>query len=153
MAKPVDNPHALGAFLLWVVESGRGSQLEGLVVRLSSYMRDTGRENLMSFSGAQEGCPNKKPQLPIHTSCTNQDIFVRLICNPVAHANEPYFQWWIPHIARWIQENKSIYFFIHCPQERFSPHFARIFQQLLEEAGLDIPPLPWNTIPKWGLFD
>ena len=45
MAKPVDNPAAMAAYLFWIIESGRGSQLEGHVVKLGSYLKDTGRDD------------------------------------------------------------------------------------------------------------
>ena len=104
-------------------------------------------------SGAQVGCNNKKPDLPIHESCTTNYIFVRLICHPNVSENEPYFRWWLPKIAQWFSEERDIYFFIHCPQEYHSPFLARRFQQLLEEAEIGVAPLPWNSLPKWGLFD
>ena len=45
MAKPVDNPAAMCAHIFWMIESGRGPQLEGYVVKLGSYLRDTGRDD------------------------------------------------------------------------------------------------------------
>jgi len=48
MAKPVDNPASMAAYLFWIIESGRGSQLEGHVVKLGSYLKDTGRDNAES---------------------------------------------------------------------------------------------------------
>ena len=46
MAKPVDNAASMAAFLFWIIESGRGSQLEGFVVKLGSYLVDTGRDSV-----------------------------------------------------------------------------------------------------------
>ena len=45
MAKPVDNAASMAAHLFWLIESGRGSQLEGYVVKLGSYLKDTGRDD------------------------------------------------------------------------------------------------------------
>ena len=39
------NPAAMAAYLFWIIESGRGSQLEGHVVKLGSYLKDTGRDD------------------------------------------------------------------------------------------------------------
>jgi uncharacterized protein YecE (DUF72 family) len=102
---------------------------------------------------AQDGCVNKKPKLPIHESCTNAHIFVRLICHPNASENEVYFAYWAPRIVAWLGEEKEVYFFIHCPQERYSVYLLRRFQEVLEEHSAQIPSLPWNDLPKWGLFD
>lgn len=103
--------------------------------------------------GAQDGCPNKKPDLPIHYSATNEQIFVRLICHPKAEENEVYFLEWAEKVSSWYQEGKEIYFFIHCPQEKYSVYLLRRFQEVLESVDSSIPSLPWNDLPKWGLFD
>ena len=103
--------------------------------------------------GAQDDCPNKKPDLPIHYSATNEQIFVRLICHPKAEENEVYFLEWAEKVSSWYQEGKEIYFFIHCPQEKYSVYLLRRFQEVLESVDSNIPSLPWNDLPKWGLFD
>ena len=46
MAKPVDNAAAMVSYLFWIIESGRGSQLEGHVVKLGAYLLDTGRDSV-----------------------------------------------------------------------------------------------------------
>ena len=48
MAKPVDNAASMAAYLFWIIESGRGSQLEGHVVKLGSYLKDTGRDDAVA---------------------------------------------------------------------------------------------------------
>ncbi|MBW4508815.1 MAG: hypothetical protein KME64_20215 [Scytonematopsis contorta HA4267-MV1] len=49
-------------------------------------------------------------------------------------------------MAKVLQQGKVIYFFVHCPIEEKSPANARYFQSLLEQAGAEIPPLPWNQV-------
>jgi len=103
--------------------------------------------------GGQDASVNKKPKVPIVESCTNQYAFVRLICHPQADVNEPYFHYWAVRVLDWMKQGKRVFFFLHCPQEAHSVHYARRFQELLEGLEPSVPSLPWNDIPKWGLFD
>jgi uncharacterized protein YecE (DUF72 family) len=96
---------------------------------------------------------NKKPSLPVHESCTNGQVFVRLICHPNRVENEMYFAYWAPRVSSWLDEGKEVFFFVHCPQERHSVYLLRRFQDVLESLSAEIPALPWNELPKWGLFD
>ena len=104
-------------------------------------------------AGAQDGCVNTKPRLPIHFSSTNQQVFVRLICHPNKLENEPYFVQWAGYVIDWLKEGKEVFFFVHCPKEKYSVYLLRRFQEILEEMDSNVPPLPWNDLPKWGLFD
>jgi uncharacterized protein YecE (DUF72 family) len=73
---------------------------------------------------------------------------VRFISHPNLEANQPFMEEWVTLVDRWLRSGKNIYFFVHCPLEKYSPSNARHFQQLLEQHGVPIPPLPWNTIDQ-----
>ncbi|HEY9665666.1 MAG TPA: DUF72 domain-containing protein, partial [Coleofasciculaceae cyanobacterium] len=51
-------------------------------------------------------------------------------------------------VDQWLRSGKRIYFFMHCPLEQYSPANARHFQQLLEDKGVSVSPLPWNSIEQ-----
>ena len=54
----------------------------------------------------------------------------------------------VGQIQEWLQAGIKIYFFVHCPTEDMSPINARYFQQLLEESGVVVPPLPGNNLQQ-----
>ena len=88
----------------------------------------------------------KKPKLPLQETITNDCAFVRFISHPNLLYNQSYLEKWAANINNWLRQGKTIYFFVHCPQEIHSPKTARYFQSLLIEEGCNIPALPWNNI-------
>lgn len=88
----------------------------------------------------------RKPQLPLHPSVTAPFSLVRFISHPQPEFNQPFLQEWVGHVTGWLRQGIRIYFFVHCPLEARSPSTARSFQQLLEQEGAPVPPLPWNTL-------
>jgi uncharacterized protein YecE (DUF72 family) len=48
--------------------------------------------------------------------------------------------------VQWLDQGTAVYFFVHCPIEAHSPTNARYLQAMLEQAGLPVPPLPWNQL-------
>jgi uncharacterized protein YecE (DUF72 family) len=91
----------------------------------------------------------RKPDLPIQPDRTTDFAFVRLITNPDAELNEPYFAEWTERIVEWIETGVAVYLFCHCPIETFSPIFARLMYARIA-AKVSIPPLPGE--PKQGLL-
>lgn len=91
--------------------------------------------------------PRKKPQLPLHDVAIGDIAMVRFISHPTASRNEAYLNGWVPRIAEWLRSGKTVYFFVHCPQEEHSPHTARTLQHMLEAQGVSVPPLPWDQLP------
>lgn len=87
----------------------------------------------------------KKPKLPVHFSVTAPFSLIRFISHPNLPENQSYMEEWAIYIKKWLEEGKRIYLFIHCPQEEHSPRNARHFHKILEETGIQIPPLPsWD---------
>lgn len=90
----------------------------------------------------------KKPRVPLHKTLTTDTALIRYISHPSLDFNESYFQDWARQITAWLQANKRVYLFIHCPVEEHSPRNARQFQYWLEQAGAPVPPLPWDAIAQ-----
>ncbi len=88
----------------------------------------------------------RKPKLPLQPSVTAPFSLVRFISHPHRECNLPFLEDWLDHVDRWLRQGTRIYFFVHCPVEAQSPGTARHFQQLLEQHGVSVPPLPWNTL-------
>jgi len=88
----------------------------------------------------------RKPHLPLQPSVTAPFSLVRFISHPRRECNQPFLEDWLDHVDRWLRQGVQIYFFVHCPVEAQSPNTARQFQQLLEQHGVSIPPLPWNML-------
>jgi uncharacterized protein YecE (DUF72 family) len=83
----------------------------------------------------------RKPDLPIQPDRTTDFVFVRLITNPNADLNEPYFAEWTDRIAGWIKAGVTVYLFCHCPVDEHSPVYAREMHARIS-AQVPIPPLP-----------
>lgn len=98
----------------------------------------------------------RKPPVPLHYDITADFSIVRFISHPQAQFNREFWQEWVEQCASWLGQEKTIYFFVHCPQEVRSPENARTFQALLEADGVPVPPLPWNQLASsqqlslWG---
>ncbi|MGA7933872.1 MAG: DUF72 domain-containing protein [Kovacikia sp.] len=90
----------------------------------------------------------RKPRLPLQLSVTAPFSLIRYISHPDRTINQPFMQEWLTQVDEWLGQGTRIYFFVHCPVEERSPANARHFQQLLEQHGAPIPPLPWNAIAQ-----
>lgn len=89
----------------------------------------------------------KKPRVPLQTSITSDFAFVRYVSHPVRLQNQVYLSQWVHQVAAWLQQGKSVYFFVHCPIEKQSPTIARWFQSKLEAVAA-VLPLPWNQLSE-----
>ncbi|MDY7024491.1 MAG: DUF72 domain-containing protein [Cyanobacteriota bacterium] len=94
----------------------------------------------------QLGSTRRKPNLPVQFTTTTSFSLVRFISHPQLDVNIPFLQEWVTQIKQWLTEGIRVYFFVHCPQEQRSPTHARQFQTMLEQSGVDVPPLPWNQL-------
>jgi uncharacterized protein YecE (DUF72 family) len=97
----------------------------------------------------QIGSPRKKPQLPLQEIVTGKTAFVRFISHPDRQYNQTYLAQWAIKLHYWLSQGKTVYFFVHCPQEKRSPDTARFFHSLLQKQQTNLNPntLPWNQIP------
>ena len=97
---------------------------------------------------AQQYSVNKKPNVPLQPIVTAGTAFVRYISHPIRDCNTEYLMEWVEQVETWLNQGKTVYFFVHCPLEENSPQNAQYFQDLLERSGLNVPPLPWNRLPQ-----
>ncbi|NEZ59979.1 DUF72 domain-containing protein [Adonisia turfae] len=98
----------------------------------------------------------KKPRVPLLPAATAPLVLVRYISHPDLDRNRDFLKGWVQQVGDWLAQGISVYFFVHCPHEAKSPAIARYFQEQLEKAGVDVPPLPWSLIQsppqQLGLF-
>ena len=92
-----------------------------------------------------QSSPRKKPKVPLRPVVLGNTAFIRFISHPDRQYNQSYLQQWARQLPRWLNEDKTVYFFVHCPQETRSPDTARYFYSLLQNIfGCDLPTLPWD---------
>ncbi|AFY38804.1 protein of unknown function DUF72 [[Leptolyngbya] sp. PCC 7376] len=95
----------------------------------------------------QANSKRRKPNVPLYPVSTSNQVIIRFISHPTYSYSEPYLDMWVKQLKQWLDEDKQIYFFVHCPIEDYSPAIAKKFQHKLEAAQLQIPPLPWQKLP------
>lgn len=109
-----------------------------------------------SIDDPQLRSERKKPRVPLLPTTTANFVLVRYISHPELDRNRDFLAGWVERVGEWLAEGLSVYFFVHCPTEAKSPAIARYFQEQLEIAGIDVPPLPWSSIQaepqQLGLF-
>jgi uncharacterized protein YecE (DUF72 family) len=88
----------------------------------------------------------RKPKVPLQPVVTAPFSLVRFISHPQQGVNQPFLEEWVTLVDQWLRLGQRIYFFVHCPIEKYSPGNARHFQQLLEQHSVPVEPLPWNSI-------
>ena len=94
----------------------------------------------------QVNSQRKKPKLPLQKTVVGDVAFVRFISHPNFDYNQSYLQHWAFTVKDWLCQAKTVYFFVHCPEETYSPDTAKFFQSLLIDLGCKITSLPWNSI-------
>ena len=94
----------------------------------------------------QANSQRKKPNLPLKLTVTGEIAFVRFISHPNQTYNQIYLAEWLTTLQNWLCQGKTVYFFVHCPEELRSPNIAKVFYNQLKQQNPDIPDLAWNTI-------
>jgi uncharacterized protein YecE (DUF72 family) len=94
----------------------------------------------------QLGSKRRKPEVPLQTFITGDTGFIRFISHPEQKYNQSYLEKWAIDVNIWLKQGKTIYFFVHCPQELYSPATAKYFFSLLKKQNDALPNLPWNEI-------
>jgi uncharacterized protein YecE (DUF72 family) len=84
----------------------------------------------------QSNSNRPKPLLPLQPVVTADFSLVRLISHPEAQYNQTYLEVWVKQVKAWIVAGKTVYFFVHCPQEERSPKTAHYFQNLMAQQGV-----------------
>jgi uncharacterized protein YecE (DUF72 family) len=130
----------------WFKESHAASLTEALTqLGVGRVLLDT-RPIYDGPDDPQVGSERRKPKLPLQRTVTAPFSLVRFISHPNREFNRSYLEEWVSNVTQWLQQGTQVYFFIHCPIEEHSPGTARLFQQLLEQHHVTVPPLPWNGI-------
>ncbi|MEO0988142.1 MAG: DUF72 domain-containing protein [Cyanobacteria bacterium J06639_14] len=88
----------------------------------------------------------RKPKVPLQPIVTASFCLIRYISHPDLNFNEPYLMEWVPRLQTWLQAGKTIYLFIHCPDEARSPAIAHHFYETLKVTYPALEPLPWDAI-------
>lgn len=96
----------------------------------------------------QASSPRKKPRVPVRPIRTAPFSLIRFISHPVLDENRRFLEPWVTCVDRWARAGARVYFFVHCPTEARSPANARLFQEMLEQAGAPVPKLPWSAIEQ-----
>jgi len=93
---------------------------------------------------AQEAL-RKKPRVPVRFTATGKRPFVRLVADPVLPRNKPWLTEWVDVVARWLDEGREPYVFLHHPDDLHAPPLARMFQDLLHHKRPQAVPAsaPW----------
>jgi uncharacterized protein YecE (DUF72 family) len=89
----------------------------------------------------------KKPDVPLWTEPTGDRVLIRYVSHPRQSVNQAHMVDWARRMKPWLDEGKEVFLFIHCPIEEHSPANARYFQQILQEQGINVHPLPWQAAP------
>jgi uncharacterized protein YecE (DUF72 family) len=87
----------------------------------------------------------RKPERPIPTRREGSFTFLRFIGHPVMDQNAEFIDEWAEHLAGALEQDREIYVFCHCPDERLDPRLCRDFHQRVN-ARFTLPPLPWDEI-------
>jgi uncharacterized protein YecE (DUF72 family) len=90
----------------------------------------------------------RKPKVPLQPMMTADTCLVRYISHPDLTFNEPYLIEWVPRLAAWLAAGKTVYLFVHCPDESKSPAIARHFYESLKIAYPALSALPWDSVEQ-----
>jgi uncharacterized protein YecE (DUF72 family) len=132
-------------------KSEAGASLQALLTNLdiSRVLLDT-RPIYNCPDDPQVASPRKKPQVPLQEIITSNTALVRFISHPDRQYNQAYLESWTIRLKHWLSQGKTVYFFVHCPQEVRSPGTAKYFHSLLQRDHANLNPntLPWNEIER-----
>lgn len=84
----------------------------------------------------------RKPHSPVRFMALGKRPFLRFVGDPVVERNREHLDEWAGHVARWIDEGRTPWFFAHHPDDLHAPAIARIFQELLHARCPQVPPPP-----------
>lgn len=69
----------------------------------------------------------KKPKVPTHVVSTSQIVVVRYVGHPELSQNKSFYLPWLKKLVEWIEQDKTIYFFFHMPNNGQAPWLAEQF--------------------------
>lgn len=140
----------------WFTSTHR-EQLDRLLTKLkiAKVLLDT-RPIYNCKNNPQANSQRRKPNVPLQPIVTNNYALIRFISHPERQYNETYLREWVSQCDRWLQEQKTVYFFVHCPIEEKSPATANYFKSLLQKQGVAVEHITSGstaTPTQLNLFD
>ncbi|WP_221032172.1 DUF72 domain-containing protein [Actomonas aquatica] len=90
---------------------------------------------------AQEAL-SKKPRVPVRFTATGRRPFVRWVGDPQVVKNDAWLAEWVDVVARWVEEGREPYVFIHHADDLHAPPLARRFQAMLHARCPAAVPAP-----------
>ncbi|MCC7208283.1 MAG: DUF72 domain-containing protein [Anaerolineae bacterium] len=88
---------------------------------------------------------SRKPKLPVVFSATQPFVVTRFIASPVLGENEAPLNEHVAHVADWLREGRDVFFYVHCPQDEYTPGIARdVYHRVA--AQVPLPTLPWDAL-------
>lgn len=88
----------------------------------------------------------RKPRLPVRPVATGADPVVRFIGQTDPAANPTYWAPWVAKVASWLRAGLSPTFFVHTPDNEWSPVLARAFHTEVAAVVADLAPLPLPVV-------
>ncbi|HLY25018.1 MAG TPA: DUF72 domain-containing protein [Aggregatilineales bacterium] len=98
-----------------------------------------------SDSPDADSAKERKPDVPLVADALQSYVVVRYISSPVMEENDQYLGEWTKRIAKWLKEDRDVYFYTHCPREELSPFVARELYRRVSKVT-ELPPLPWDSL-------
>lgn len=88
----------------------------------------------------------RKPKMSETFAVTGNHPFLRFVGHKTVEPNLPRLRRLAEVVARWIEEGRHPFVFMHSPDDYYAPHLCRRFHQLLSEkvAEADI-----GNVPAW----
>ena len=96
----------------------------------------------------QANSSRRKPDVPMQPIMTNDFAFIRYISHPKLEYNQTYLQQWAIQLKDRLADNKTVYFFVHCPIEDYSPNIANYFKTLLQNQEIEVSSISSNITQK-----
>ncbi|MGL4858976.1 MAG: DUF72 domain-containing protein, partial [Enterobacteriaceae bacterium] len=91
---------------------------------------------------AMRDAQQKKPRVPVHAIATGPSPLIRFVGCDHQATNQRWFAPWQAKIQQWHQEKRTIYLFIHTPDNTDAPRQGLLLWQQLQQL---IPELPQPT--------
>lgn len=126
-----------------------GARLNDLLTKLNiaRVLLDT-RPIYNCSQDPQIGSQRRKPKVPLQPTILGDVGLVRFVSHPERKYNLYYLKQWVDSLDGWLSQGKTIYFFVHCPQEVRSPDTALLLHSWLQEHSDNsaVANLPWKKI-------
>lgn len=95
-----------------------------------------------------------KPDLPVVPRALGRHPMIRYVGHPDPSANDAWLELLCDTVAEWIDDGRTPFVMVHCPNSRHVPALARRLHRLLIDWNLDVGELPpWPSERTDGQHD